>query len=462
MSGTNAFKTKEREQFDIRLESFKFILILMIVLPVIALVIGATSGIRVNALASAVGVLCILVGTLFLFILNKFGALRLLSVLSVCFINFVVMPVLIFNGSKASASSPLWIAGGLMLMFLLLELRDLWWLFLISVYFETVLYVRFYLWETRATEIEDPRTFVYTYILASVGVTLGLIVVLLLQERNFKISEAQIDKSRELERAAGAAKSRFLANMSHEIRTPMNSIIGLSELILKEEMDEATRNEVTLIKQSAYDLLDIIDDVLVYAKLDSGKMKAENVEFVFRDLLKQVMESVNVVGIQGSLETHVEIDHNIPRVLKGDDIHIRQVIMRLMYISMSMTDNGRLMFKISCDRDDKENIAHFTFVIGDTGAGLSQADLDAIYGVYNAYDSKQNSNLKGIGLKFTICRELMGLVGGTLEVRSIDGIGLRSEIKFDCEIVDPTPMIEVADSGKKRVLIYVSENRQLS
>ena len=133
-----------------------------------------------------------------------------------------------------------------------------------------------------------------------------------------------------------------------------------------------------------------------------------------------------------------------------------------MYISMSMTDNGRLMFKISCDRDDKENIAHFTFVIGDTGAGLSQADLDAIYGVYNAYDSKQNSNLKGIGLKFTICRELMGLVGGTLEVRSIDGIGLRSEIKFDCEIVDPTPMIEVADSGKKRVLIYVSENRQLS
>ncbi|MCR5309911.1 MAG: response regulator [Lachnospiraceae bacterium] len=462
MKGLRLFSTKERKQFDIRLESFRFILVLMIALPVLSLVISVSSGRKINVYVSSIWVVSIFLGTLFLYLLQKFGALRMLFVLTVCYINFVVMPVLIFYGARSSAGIPLWITGGLMLMFLLLEFKDLWWLFLVSVYFETVLYVRFYLWETRTTQSQGTLSFLSNYVLAFGGIALALIVVLLLQERNFRISEVQIDKSREVEKAAGAAKSRFLANMSHEIRTPMNSIIGLSELILKEDMADATRNEVTLIKQSAYDLLDIIDDVLVYAKLDSGKMKEVKADFAFRDLLKQIMESVNGVGIQSYLKTHVEVDHNIPRLLRGDDILIRQIIMRLMYISISMTDNGRLILKINCVRDKNDKVAHFTFVIGDTGVGLSQADLNAIYGVYNTYDSKQNSNLKGIGLKFNICRELLMLMGGSMEVQSIDGIGLKSEVKFDCEIVDPAPMIEVMDSNRKKVLIFASENRELS
>lgn len=461
MSRKSVKISKMKIQYDIRRESFGFILLLIIVLSIIAIGFNLLTN-RTEPLVNAVLLLSFVFGSVGMFIFLKKKSIRILSVITICYINFIVMPVFIFFGATTSASTPIWIAAGIMLMFLILDAADFWWLFILTVYLETYLYTRFYLWERRDTYVGSRMGFFILFLVAFIGTAFSLIAVLLMQERNFKISESAIDKSREIERSAGAAKSRFLANMSHEIRTPMNSIIGLSELILKEEMDDVTRNEVMLIKQSAYDLLDIIDDVLVYSKLDSGKMKLTEEEFEVVSFLKQIVGSISLASAQKDLKIHIDIDHKIPKTLKGDDMRLRQIITRILFISLSLTDNGRIMLKMSCERDPEDRIAHVKCIISDTGAGLSKADLDALFGVYDTYDSKQNSNLKGIGLKLNICRELLFLMNGTLDVSSIDGIGLRSELNVDFGIADPAPMISINETSGKKVLVYVYENRELA
>lgn len=401
-------------------------------------------------------ILCILISIT----VSKTENYRLMSILLVFYLEFLLLPIFTIYGAEAAASTPLFFAGGIMVMMVVLNIKDFWWTFILVFYWNTFLYTKTYVWQNKDAIIENRTSYFWGYTLSFVAIAIALNVVLLMIEKNFKVAETEIDKSREIEKNAGLAKARFLANMSHEIRTPMNSIIGLSELVLKEDMDDVTRNELNVIKKSAYDLLEIIDDVLMYSKLDSGKVKLVNVDFRFDELLKQVLNSISSNMANKDLKVRVKIEHNIPRVLNGDDMRIKQIFMRLVFISLSLTDNGRLMISIDCKRDVKNEKASFICRVSDTGCGLSQYDLDAILGAYDTYDSRQNSNLKGIGLKFCICKELLDLMGGSMQIRSIDGVGLESEFSFDCAITNPEPMIYVEDGEKKNVLIYINDNRE--
>ncbi len=405
-------------------------------------------------------VLCCCICLMIMFTVNRIDNHRLLSILLVLYLEFLFLPIIILYGAEAAASTPVFFAAGIMVMMAVLRMKDFWWTFILVFYWNTFLYTKTYLWSNKSAVIENRVSYFWGYAISFVAVAVALNFVLLMIEKDFTIAEKEIDASHETEKNAGLAKARFLANMSHEIRTPMNSIIGLSELVLKEEMDDITRNELNVIKNSAFDLLEIIDDVLMYSKLDSGKVKLVNVDFRFDELLKQVLNSISSNMGKKDLKVRVKIDHNIPKVLNGDDMRIKQIFMRLVFISLSLTDNGRLMISIDCKRDVKNEKASFTCRVSDTGCGLSQYDLDAIYGAYDTYDSRQNSNLKGIGLKFCICRELLDLMGGTMEIRSIDGVGLESEFHFDCDITNPEPMISVEEGEKKNVLIYINDNRE--
>ncbi len=406
--------------------------------------------------------ICFIISHICRHLINRLENLRKLSIAFILYTEFILLPVFTIFGSYTSSSTPLWFATSVVLMLIILELKDFWWMFIIVFYFETFLYVRTFVFNGANALIVNRLNFFIGFAFSFLGISAASIYYLSVAERRYNQTKVAIEKAREKERNAGLAKSRFLTNMSHEIRTPMNSIIGLSELALKEDCDDNTRVEINVIKNSAYDLLEIIDDVLMVSKLDSGSMKLLNVDFKFDEILKSVIDTISSNIADKNLKVRIKIDHDIPKVVNGDDIRIKQIIMRLVFISLSLTENGRLMLEVHCTRNATNELAHFEITVADTGCGLSKVDLDAIYGAYDIYDSRQKSNLKGIGLKFSICQELLKLMGGSLEVDSIESVGLTSKIKFDLGITNPEPMICIENFDSKNVLIYANDDRELA
>lgn len=395
------------------------------------------------------------------FLMYKIKSMRLIAFISAAYVNFFLIPAIIINGTVNNNSTPLWICSGIMLLFFIFDVRDFVIMFIISFYTETFIYATGYIQNTQAEDISTVEYFI-TFLFSFLSIVIILYAIVEFQERYISRAKKSIDENEEVKRRTANAKTMFLTNMSNEIRTPMNSIIGMSELIIRENMNEAIYNEVSTIKESAYTLLDIIDDVLTYSKLDSSKMDLQQSEIVLSVFFKQIIDSIRVSVFEKKLSLKIDIAGDVPKVVMGDSSKIKQVIMRLFFVSFSMTDNGRISISIKGHYNEDRSKYIFDCSVSDTGRGLKQADLDAIYGVYSVYDSKQNSNLKGIGLKLIICRDILKLMNGDLEVLSIENVGTTFKTYFECDVVDESPMLQIEDSFNKKILVFVSDDFELN
>lgn len=386
---------------------------------------------------------------------------KIIAIAVTLFLGCVLLPILIYYAIPTANTTAMVVLYASIAMAFLLDARRYWYIFLIVTYCNLYSLIKFFPLNMLISQGLHPHVYFFGFAVFFVLLALCLMFFIFAQEKNFESASRQIELSREKEKSASLAKSRFLANMSHEIRTPMNAVIGLAELGLREELSDQERNQMSIIKQSSYELLEIIDDVLFYSRLESGKIKLQPTECDSETLFRQILDAISEQTTQKDLKVQIYIDHNIPKVILGDAIQIRQIFIRLLFISIFLTENGRIMISVNAQRDDEHDKVRFICKIADTGCGLSEADLNAIEGAYNTYDSKQNSNLKGIGLKFNICEEIIKLMNGDIKLNSIEGVGLESLFSFEAFIIDPEPMIRVDGGLQKKVLIYVSDNREL-
>lgn len=238
----------------------------------------------------------------------------------------------------------------------------------------------------------------------------------------------------------------------------MNSIISLSEIMMKGDQEGGTKSAVNTVRQAAYDLLTIIDDVLTYAKLDAGDMRLIEETYSSGELLQGILRTISEEIRKKRLYLDVKFDGNIPGRLYGDSVTVRQIFLYLLFISIDFTTRGRVILEIGCDRDEETGEAVFLCTVADTGRGLSQIDIQSLFGMYDTYDSRQSSNLKGIGLKFTICKELLAMMQGGIKVESIENVGLSTTFTFRQKIVDGSPMVCLEEEQKPSVLIYAEDD----
>lgn len=285
-----------------------------------------------------------------------------------------------------------------------------------------------------------------------------IILIICLQNKLYARQRTKIAANSDKITSSDNARSHFLNNMSHEIRTPMNAIISLSEILQKEELNEEARIEVNMLRTASYDLLSIIDDVLTYSRIDAGKLHLAEEPYRFKQLERDVLSSISYELQKKGLHLDIQINHNIPRLLWGDDVMIQQLFLYFLFISIDSTTNGRIILDIDCDNDYENEICTLKCKVADTGKGLSKIDVDSLFSMYETYDSRQSSNLKGIGLKFAICKELLKMMDGDIHVESIEGVGLCTSFYFRNKIVDPQPMISLESDEKPNVLIYVADD----
>jgi signal transduction histidine kinase/DNA-binding NarL/FixJ family response regulator len=247
--------------------------------------------------------------------------------------------------------------------------------------------------------------------------------------------------------AASQAKSIFLANTSHEIRTPLNAILGLSEAELQNRLPQKTHENLEKIYNSGVVLLSIINDILDISKIESGKFELLPSIYDFPSLIGDTI-NMNVVRIGSKpIAFELRIDETIPSKVYGDEIRVKQILNNILSNAFKYTETGKVTFEIGCERGEGE--ARFSFTVTDTGIGIKEEDTRKLFSEYRQVNALETRQIEGTGLGLSICKNLVDLMGGTIDVESEYGKGSRFTVKIPQEIADPTPIgLEAAQNLK--------------
>ncbi|MCL1819609.1 MAG: ATP-binding protein [Oscillospiraceae bacterium] len=231
-------------------------------------------------------------------------------------------------------------------------------------------------------------------------------------------------------------KSEFLANMSHEIRTPMNAIMGMSELLQNESLNERQRNYVTDIFTSSRSLLSIINDILDFSKIESGKLDLIPVHYNFHMLIDNIGSMFKFVSERKGLEFRFDKSDDLPYCLYGDDIKIRQVLTNICGNAVKFTTHGYIHFTVLKNGDN------LIFTIKDTGLGMHEEDIPKLFRAFTQTDMRKNRNVKGTGLGLAISKSFVDMMGGNITLESVYGEGTVFTITVPIVIGDPDAIVD--------------------
>ncbi len=298
--------------------------------------------------------------------------------------------------------------------------------------------------------LKKPRVmelFIVRFILAALIIAAtGFIVWRFMKTTVIRRQYETIRQAKDEAERANTAKSRFLANMSHEIRTPINTIMGMNEMVLREDATGVPKGYFMSMMNYAFDirnasesLLGLINDLLDMSKIESGKMHLVEQEYDIREMLRSAVSMIRVRSTQKELTFDVVVDEILPQRLYGDDGKIKQIVLNLLTNAVKYTKIGGFCLSVSMT-ERTDDMCTLKFSVKDTGIGVKPEDIDKLFTAYERLDEEQNSGIQGTGLGLDISRRFANLMGGELTCESVYGEGTEFILTVGQRIVDATPI----------------------
>ena len=292
-------------------------------------------------------------------------------------------------------------------------------------------------------------TLVYRPTAGSNGLALCTGLTILLFAAAWKTGRDMMAKEQEKQMAivAGESKAKFLANMSHEIRTPINTVIGMNEMILRENKDEKVREYAGNIQNASHLLLGLINDILDFSKIEAGKLDIIPTDYHVSKMLNGVIQGLRFKAENNAVEIALDIEPSLPAVLRGDEIRIRQILNNFLANAVKYTKQGTITLSVRGEYSPKG--FELVMAVADTGIGIRQEDIPHIFDSFQRFDEQKNRHIEGTGLGLNITKQLTDLMGGTIDVQSEYGKGSCFTARIPQQVVDGSPIGNLEEAYKR-------------
>ena len=278
-----------------------------------------------------------------------------------------------------------------------------------------------------------------------------------------KRAEKELHKAKEIAEAASKTKSEFLANMSHEIRTPMNGILGTLQLLQGSELNSSQKEYIGIAYSSGEALLSLLNDILDFSKIEAGKLKLELIPFSLQSLSRELTFLLKQKADERDVVLVTDFDSEIPEVIKGDSVRVRQILGNLMTNAIKFTEKGKVTVKaIALEKTEKT--VRVRLEVNDTGIGIAEESQRKLFNSFTQADGSTTRKYGGTGLGLAIVRQLVTLMRGRLGVDSEEGKGscfwieVTFEIPLNIEIENPQKVVQKVDKVLEGNVLLVEDN----
>ncbi len=380
------------------------------------------------------------------------------SLITVCALVFIILPITFYYGGGIRGGGIYWILFAYMFVGMSLTGK----LRIAMMPILTGIAALEYWSAYRHTEWIYPHTMKMGFMDSLVSVILvGICIFIMLMYQKMIFAEenkralAEAERVEELNRA----QNRFFSSMSHEIRTPINSILGLNELILRDQYasDDVIRDAAG-IQGSGKMLLALINDILDFSKIEAGSMDIVPVDYRIGDMLSEIVNMMWLRANDKGLGFEVIVDPEVPTVLYGDEVRIKQIIINLLNNAVKYTVRGRVGLRVE-SRETGDNKIELIVSVSDTGMGIKKEDIPYLFDAFKRVDEGKNRHIEGTGLGLSIVKQLIELMNGTVTVNSVYGEGSTFTFTIEQEVSDRTMVGELNIHNQQMVKRNAYESR---